>query len=449
MIIATTRNDKEPHQEVALCKRVKKLLKDAGNKSCSECRSSKPTQMALFTRILAKEGHSRGTRKFGIFCCDSCSEYMSPLVAQGICQIKSLKKAENWSENDVDTLEKSGNHAVSAVYEAKLQGNHSDKQKGTLASAGFMSMKYKDCIFYCEEAYREQLSLHDKNEGARATEDLVKKALIRQDTIKNLLAEEDCDSSRSTDPTKAGVKRGVGERRERRRPKKMAETTAEASNTRPTLNRASSVDRGLAAPRRSNSRRQLFAKQESERISTRWNRGSFRRSFDSSQALISDDNEIDPKPTTKRASRRDSSSRDDLHRSRSSRRVVSSSDQKKAPLPASERRKKKSSSARKLRIQNNDSSQVDAEDLSEGPFEDSFVISDFGGFQKSTRGSTTSSSDFAASKLSLFLEQCKSNNGSYLLESAVNPIHHTDGVESACESDMAAADSVDLVKYKV
>ena len=80
------------------------------------------------------------------------------------------------TEQDVETLEKSGNKAVNAIYESGLQGNHTDKHMGALASAAFVDSKYKQCIYFSEKAYEEQLQLRAMLQFAKDAKPVEKKA---------------------------------------------------------------------------------------------------------------------------------------------------------------------------------------------------------------------------------------------------------------------------------
>lgn len=92
----------------------------------------------------------------------------------------------------MQTLEKSGNKAVNAMYTSALEGNHTDKHIGALASAAFVESKYKECLYFSEDAYNEQMQLRAMLQFAKdgvpteaepvepTTEDLVRKALNRK-----------------------------------------------------------------------------------------------------------------------------------------------------------------------------------------------------------------------------------------------------------------------------
>ena len=93
------------------------------------------------------------------------------------------------TEEDVETLEKSGNQMVNAMYVSSLEGNHTDQHMGQLASAAFVESKYKHCLYFSEAAYHEQMQLRAMIRFAEtgipdevkepSTEELVQQALGR------------------------------------------------------------------------------------------------------------------------------------------------------------------------------------------------------------------------------------------------------------------------------
>lgn len=97
------------------------------------------------------------------------------------------------------TLEKSGNKVVNAIYSSALEGNHTEKHVGSLASKFFVEGKYKNCDYFLEEAYHEQIKLREKLQAEKqeveitagpTTDDLLKKALKKQGSIKSLTLED-------------------------------------------------------------------------------------------------------------------------------------------------------------------------------------------------------------------------------------------------------------------
>lgn len=364
----------EQKQELSLAQRVRKLVKDVeGNRTCAECRAKKPSWMSLFTTRPVEGGESsEDTRRFGVFCCSTCSEYLAPLVALHICELKSLKKSDKFTERDVLILENSGNTAVNAVYEAKLQGNHSEKQKGTLASTGFVSMKYHEGIFFCKEAYVKQMEicqwepLHRKRRASLTTQDLVRKALTRQDTLKNVMTGSSSDLQGSA-LKRQGTMRNL-----------MTDSASELlGDKRPETRRykslGSSKDHPLPVPvdRKPGSStlasRKSASRRKSERIAIRWNRSlsqinscmdnsSLRRN-ESNRTLCTDDHQIEAKLTariipSRTVVRRCSATTRDFHQSLSDFRTFTTwtRENSKAIRPRlEERRKPRSSSTRKER----------------------------------------------------------------------------------------------------
>ena len=122
----------------------------------------------------------------------------------------------------MQTLEKSGNKAVNAMYTSALEGNHTDKHIGALASAAFVESKYKECLYFSEEAYNEQMQLRAMLQFAKdgvpveaepagpTTEDLVRKALNRktEGTI-GKGADQDEDISKRRGSNRKSVRRAT------------------------------------------------------------------------------------------------------------------------------------------------------------------------------------------------------------------------------------------------
>ena len=364
----------EQKQEGSLSQRVKKLVKEVeGNRTCSECRLKKPSWVSLLTTRPVEGGESsEDTRRFGVLCCSTCSEYLAPLVDLHVCELKSLRKSDKFTERDVLILENSGNSAVNAVYEAKLQGNHSEKQKGTLASTGFVSMKYQEGIFFCKEAYAKQMEicqwepLHRKRRESLTTQDLVRKALTRQDTLKNVMADSSSDLQGSALKRQGTIRNLVSDSSSEllgdKRPETRRYKSLGSSKPQPL---PVPVDRkpgsSTLASRKSASRR------KSERIAIRWNRSlsQINSSIDNSslrrngsiRALCAgtDVHQIEAKITAKIPSRsvvrhRSSTTRE-FHQSLSDIRMSTwTRENQKAIGPLTEeRRKSRSSSTRKER----------------------------------------------------------------------------------------------------
>jgi hypothetical protein len=97
-------------------------------------------------------------------------------------------------------LEKSGNAVVNAIYQSALEGKHTDKHIGQLASKAFVESKYKQCQYFSADTFHEQMQLRAKllEEAKKkdaqeeetdeppppSTQDLLKKALQRQTALK-------------------------------------------------------------------------------------------------------------------------------------------------------------------------------------------------------------------------------------------------------------------------
>jgi len=176
-----------------LKKRMAALLEEPENKRCSECWSKKYKPKFMAILLQAPIDNGRQHKKLGVFCCSNCQEFFQEGLGEELCAIKSLKTPEEWTQEDVETLEQSGNKTVNAMYCSGLGGNHTDEHMGALASAAFVESKYKDCLYFSQKAYHEQMELRAaillaEQQEARppptpTTTDLVRQALQRQQSV--------------------------------------------------------------------------------------------------------------------------------------------------------------------------------------------------------------------------------------------------------------------------
>ena len=176
-------------------------------------------------------------------------------------------------EEDFVVLEKSGNTAVSAVYEAKLQGKPKDQQKSLRGNPGFITMKYQEGIFFCPEAFSKEMiasewMLVKSGHGggtAMATEVLLKQALMRQDSTRKGLSVPHLDETESsTVESEQNSERGLT--RPTRRKEEHSELGDSSSSRLEVSNHnLLAADDRRAGTRRVGSRRDLLAKQSSVR----------------------------------------------------------------------------------------------------------------------------------------------------------------------------------------
>ena len=154
------------------------------------------------------------------------------------------------------------------MYSSALEGNHTDKHIGALASAAFVESKYKDCLYFSEETYHEQMQLRAMIQFAKdgmpkeaepagpTTEDLVRQALNRNhqqtshhgaETDESLLRSFGGPSSSDDLPNNPRKARTKGQKSTRQgvRRQKSLDTSMEGRGERPLIRRSDSRKEGL------------------------------------------------------------------------------------------------------------------------------------------------------------------------------------------------------------
>jgi len=111
-------------------------------------------------------GHQQLPYKLGILCCIQCYLHHAQLGKQ-ICRVKNTQKADDWSEDEVQALERAGgNDIMNIIYEAKLDVKSSkfgktrrleDKQADALARHSFIRSKYQQLKFFDASVYEFQI----------------------------------------------------------------------------------------------------------------------------------------------------------------------------------------------------------------------------------------------------------------------------------------------------
>ena len=139
------------------------------------------------------------------------------------------------------TLEKSGNKVVNAIYSSALEGNHTEKHVGSLASKFFVEGKYKNCDYFLEEAYHEQIKLREKLQAEKqdmeipvgpSTDDLLKKALKKQGSIKSLTLEDSDDEEEEEIEAKRSLEKQSKKTKEGRMPYRTKNAMKKLSSAR-------------------------------------------------------------------------------------------------------------------------------------------------------------------------------------------------------------------------
>ena len=186
-------------------KRVKELLKEPANMVCSECVSKKnKLRFLVILKVLSPHASESRNKQVGVFCCKDCGPFFLAL-GQECCTVKNLKNPEEYTDQDVDILERTGNAMVNATY---LNNNAS------IASAAFVESKYKHCLYFSEKIFLEQIKLRAdtleeqrkvKNSQEPSTDDKLRMALNRKNQASTAVAKA------KTNPDEAVLLRGFND----------------------------------------------------------------------------------------------------------------------------------------------------------------------------------------------------------------------------------------------
>lgn len=122
------------------------------NRVCSECIEAYPTWASIL------EAPVEGGKMMGVLCCFQCCNYHAKL-GNDVCVVKSPKMAADWTEEQVEALENSGNQTVNAVFEAKLKGMEEGAAKEVQKKQEenmdlYVQEKYQNRCYYSEEVYK-------------------------------------------------------------------------------------------------------------------------------------------------------------------------------------------------------------------------------------------------------------------------------------------------------
>ena len=136
-------------------KRIQKIQSIAGNAVCADCPAEKP----LWVSFLKDSEETKGTNLSvgGAFCviiCDSCATHHHFELGGELCSLKYMKYAHEWSDEELDCVEQSGNRMVNHCYEAgkmkfeKMEINYvkeeEDERRGKFIKSKYVKKKYLD-----------------------------------------------------------------------------------------------------------------------------------------------------------------------------------------------------------------------------------------------------------------------------------------------------------------
>jgi Putative GTPase activating protein for Arf len=144
-----------------LSERLKSILDRDCNRKCAECSEPAPTWACLLTMPLDDEGT---TKVLGILCCYKCYGAHFQL-GEDVGTVKSTRRVESWTEDEIQVLERSGNQVVNEIYEHKL--HEQDKlRKLEENKDDFVKKKYKELVYFSKRAFLNYQKDHNKNEDA-------------------------------------------------------------------------------------------------------------------------------------------------------------------------------------------------------------------------------------------------------------------------------------------
>ena len=133
-----------------ILQRIEACRNQPENQICADCSEDSPTWASLITPPF---GSGKG-KKVAVFCCYKCCSYHFQLGRE-ICEVKNIKTASDWSEDEIKALEASHNGMANDIYERLLDNDSKPSPGDQEAQAEFVQAKYKDLRFFCKKAYQE------------------------------------------------------------------------------------------------------------------------------------------------------------------------------------------------------------------------------------------------------------------------------------------------------
>lgn len=143
---ALRRKSKNSKRAAEYLHRLEQVLAKPENQYCADC-DEKSTAWASI--LMPLPGGS--SRKMGIICCYKCCNYHF-LLGRDVCQVKNMKKADDWSDEEIKILEAGGNDISNVIYEGNLTivkpspTNHLEYEQ-------FIESKYLNLEYFCMKTY--------------------------------------------------------------------------------------------------------------------------------------------------------------------------------------------------------------------------------------------------------------------------------------------------------
>ncbi|CAB9516480.1 ArfGAP with dual PH domains [Seminavis robusta] len=154
-VVSHRRRSSKAKKQAEMLQRLKACQELPENQKCAECGEDKPAWASLL-KAPAALSSTTDKKKLGVFCCYKCCSYHFQM-GRDICQVKNIKSSEDWTEDEVKTMEITGNGISNAIYEGLMDSCKQSVKpdpKNHEAQAQFVEDKYKELKFFCKEAYQ-------------------------------------------------------------------------------------------------------------------------------------------------------------------------------------------------------------------------------------------------------------------------------------------------------
>ncbi|CAB9506452.1 expressed unknown protein [Seminavis robusta] len=93
--------------------RMKQICKMKGNQTCADCPSKRPLGVSFLSR-------DKNKKMAAVLCCSQCIRHHKLGLGNQTRKIQYSRMIQEWTTENLDTLEYSGNKMVNELYEAKL-----------------------------------------------------------------------------------------------------------------------------------------------------------------------------------------------------------------------------------------------------------------------------------------------------------------------------------------
>jgi len=141
--------------------RVEIIINRAENQRCADCFSEKPAYVTILIRGLAKP--------MGAFICFRCVR-VHEKFGNDLAYVLNARNEDNWSEEEVQALERGGNKNVNTIFESKLAFDHPrpDASSHKDAREQFCTEKYVKRLFFSASTASRMLKAPNKQTPGRS-----------------------------------------------------------------------------------------------------------------------------------------------------------------------------------------------------------------------------------------------------------------------------------------